>query len=417
MRPDVAPAPGNRGPVRKPEAGLPTACANDDAVRRLRIVMVVQGYVPSVGGAERQAITLAQALQQAGHGVRVLCPRLDPAHGAGPGWHQGVELWRIGYPRWPGIGALVLLLKQAWFMHRTRGSYDAVHVQIADQMGAVAVLAGRLLGKPVVVKFAGSWERERGSLRRRGLLPKLLRLMLRRASAVQATSRRFVRELAGFGFRGERLHWLPNAVDVSRFAGRAPDVAAPSMGAHRTLLFVGRLVPDKGLDVLLRAWALTLGRDSGGWRLRLVGEGAQFAALAELARALSIADSVDFVGELESVDEELRRADASVLPSLREGLSNALLEAMAASLPVVATRVSGSEDFIRSGHNGWLCEPGDIDSLAEALSALGATDPGELQRMGRQAREDVERHASLAVVTRQLLQLYAGVAPARGGPA
>lgn len=389
---------------REAQAESRTQAASPSPVR---VLMVVQGYFPSVGGAERQVLTLGRALQEAGHHVEVLCPRIDPAYPAGRGSHKGLPLWRIGYPRWPGLGMLVLLLRELVFLWSRRHSYDAIHVQIADHMGAWAAVAGRVLGKPVVVKFAGSWEREHGSLRHGGLVPRVLRLMLRRASAIQATSQRFMDELKALGFKPARLHWLPNAVDVSHFQPPRRD-GRDEAGGPRTLLFVGRLEPDKALDVLLQAWSLSLGREGSGWRLRLVGEGGQEERLRALAATLGIEGSVDFVGEIPRVEEELWAADASVLPSLREGLSNALLEAMAAGLPVVATRVSGSEDFIDTGENGWLCEPGDVDSLAAALGALGAASPEELERLGARGRQDVAQRASLPVVTARLLALYRG---------
>lgn len=405
---------GVEAPRRSPVAGSSPAVAAPEAMPRVRVLMVVQGYFPSVGGAERQVLTLGRALQEAGHHVEVLCPRVDAEYPAGRGSYKGVPVWRIGYPRWPLVGMLVLLARELAFLWSRRGTYDAIHVQIADHMGAIAAVAGRCLGKPVVVKFAGSWERENGSLRRSGIVPPLLRLMLRRASAIQATSRRFMVELGELGFQPDRLHWLPNAVDATHYRRRAVETDRDDARGCRTLLFVGRLEPDKALDVLLEAWSRTLGREPSSWRLRLVGEGSQEQRLRDLVESLGIGDSVEFVGEIALVEEELWGADAAVLPSLREGLSNALLEAMAAGLPVVATRVSGSEDFIRTGENGWLCEPGDVASLASALAALGAASPAELAWLGARGRADVEQRASLPVVTARLLSLYRGD-PTGGG--
>lgn len=391
--------------------GPRSVVASAATVPPVRVLMVVQGYFPSVGGAERQVITLGRALQERGHHVEVLCPRFDDDHPAGAGSCKGLPVWRINYPRWPIIGTLILLSRQLHFLWSRRHTYDAIHVQIADQMGALAAVVGRSLGKPVVVKFAGSWERERGSLRRDGFMPKVLRMMLRRASAIQATSRRFMEELKVMGFREDRLHWLPNAVDLSHYRKRPDEVRQVDVHGRSTLLFVGRLEPDKALDVLLEAWSRSLGRGTAGWRLRLVGEGGQEAYLRDLTRSLGIESSVEFVGEIPLVEDELWGADASVLPSLREGLSNALLEAMAAGLPVIATRVSGSEDFIRTGENGWLCEPGDVASLTAALDALGATSPQVLARLGARGRQLVEARASVPVVTGRLLSLYRGNTP------
>ena len=365
--------------------------------------MVLEANFPKFGGAERQLETLANALQQQGHRVRVLLPRLLPEYPAGADQHNGLALWRIDYPRLRLIGTLVLLLKLSWWLWRERKRYDAIHVHIAHHMGAVAALVGRLLGKPVVLKFSGWWELERGCLRPDGGIGAALsRWMLRRASGVQAISTRFIEDLKRFGFRPERLHWIPNAVDTDRFE----HISHPAAGhSPPTVLFVGRLVPEKGLDNLLRAWAMA-GEARQGWRLLLVGDGPLRDSLVALAEALGVADSVVFHGASTHVEQQLAEADIGVLASRFEGLSNTLLECMAAGLPMIATRISGSEDFVQSGRNGWLCAPDSVDSLSDALQAALRLSAEARRQLGEQARADVMARASIAAVTAQLVRLY-----------
>ena len=367
------------------------------------ILMVLEANFPKFGGAERQLETLANALQQQGHRVRVLLPRLLPEYPAGADQHNGLALWRIDYPRLRLIGTLVLLLKLSWWLWRERKRYDAIHVHIAHHMGAVAALVGRLLGKPVVLKFSGWWELERGCLRPDGGIGAALsRWMLRRASGVQAISTRFIEDLKRFGFRPERLHWIPNAVDTGRFE----HISHPAAGhSPPTVLFVGRLVPEKGLDNLLRAWAMA-GEARQGWRLLLVGDGPLRDSLVALAEALGVADSVVFHGASTHVEQQLAEADIGVLASRFEGLSNTLLECMAAGLPMIATRISGSEDFVQSGRNGWLCAPDSVDSLSDALQAALRLGAEARRQLGEQARADVMARASIAAVTAQLVRLY-----------
>ncbi|MEZ5455925.1 MAG: glycosyltransferase family 4 protein [Lysobacteraceae bacterium] len=367
------------------------------------ILMVLEANFPKFGGAERQLETLANALQQQGHRVRVLLPRLLPEYPAGADQHNGLALWRIDYPRLRLIGTLVLLLKLSWWLWRERKSYDAIHVHIAHHMGAVAALVGRLLGKPVVLKFSGWWELERGCLRPDGGIGAALsRWMLRRASGVQAISTRFIEDLKRYGFRPERLHWIPNAVDTQRFEC----IQHPEAGhMPPTVVFVGRLVPEKGLDNLLRAWAMA-GEARQGWRLLLVGDGPLRASLLALAEALGVADSVVFHGASTHVEQQLAEADIGVLASRFEGLSNTLLECMAAGLPMIATRISGSEDFVQSGRNGWLCAPDSVDSLCEAMQAALRLSAEARRQLGEQARADVVARASIAAVTAQLVRLY-----------
>src|SRR5690606_17150041 len=122
-------------------------------------------------------------------------------HPAGAGEVGGIPVWRIDYPRWPLLGSLLLMLRCVFLLIAWRRRYDAIHVHIAHNMGAVAALVGRLLGKPVVVKFSGYWEFEHGSLRQ-GFRPEswLARLLLKRGFAFQAISGRLAQQLRARGF-------------------------------------------------------------------------------------------------------------------------------------------------------------------------------------------------------------------------
>jgi glycosyltransferase involved in cell wall biosynthesis len=369
----------------------------------LSILMVLEGNFPAMGGAERQVETLSSALVALGHRVTVVVPRLDPTQPAGASRHGQLDVWRVGYPPVRWIGSLLLMLRLAWLLFAWRNRYDAIHVHIAHNMGAVASVMGRLLGKPVVVKFSGWWEQEKGCLRPHGGPgAALARAMLRRATAVQAISTRIARDLEAVGFDRARLHWLPNGVKTARFEGinRAPDGNAPP-----TVVFVGRLVPEKGLDSLLAAWARAR---RPGWRLRLVGGGGLDAALRAQAAQLGVADSVDLPGPSDAVERELATADVGVLSSRFEGLSNTLLEYMAAGLPVIATRISGSEDLVVPERNGWLVDVDDVDGLATALAKAMDLAPAARQAIGEQARADVVAKASVPAVIAQLMPLYAG---------
>lgn len=378
------------------------------AERPLRVLMLLESLFPGLGGAEIQVGTLALALQARGHRVCVLMPRLEPEQTPGRDDWRGVELYRIDYPRLRLLGGLLLQLKMLLWLLRHRREFDAVHVHVAHRMGAVATPLCRLLGKPVVLKFSGWWEFQRGSLRPQGLMPKLLRLGLKYASAVQAISRRIGDDVRAKGFDPDRVHWVANAVDPSRFLGFEP--ARRAGAVPRRAVFVGRLVPEKGLDTLFEAWARCFAGRSD-WRLRLVGEGADEAALRARAQSLGIAEQVEWVGPSREVEAHLAESDVGLLPSRHEGLSNTLLEYMSAALPVVGTRISGTEDFVLTGQTGWLCEPDDVEGLAAALAAMAAVDDAARAALGAAARQRVLQHAALDAVVGRLLQLYRGQRP------
>jgi glycosyltransferase involved in cell wall biosynthesis len=361
------------------------------------------------GGAESQVRTLARHLLRLGQPVSVMTPLSARSPKITAQRCAGIPVARLAYPRWPVVGGGLMCLRLAAFLLGRGRRYDAWHVHIAHHMGAVTCLVGSLLGKPVVVKISGWWELEKGVMApERGLLDALASRLLKRGAAFQAISSRIATELVRQGFPADRIVVLPNAVDTARFqARRAPRAA----GAPFTAVFVGRLVPEKGLPTLLEAWARAFaGR--ADVRLRLVGGGPLEGELRERARALGIAAQVELLGHQDRVEDIIATADVGVLPSKIEGLSNTLLEFMASGLPTLASEVSGSEDFVVTGRNGWLFPVGDVAALAEHLRAAAALPPEELAALGRRARADVEAVSALDTVVGRLLELYRGKPPA-----
>jgi phosphatidylinositol alpha 1,6-mannosyltransferase len=159
----------------------------------------------------------------------------------------------------------------------------------------------------------------------------------------------------------------------------------------KTILFVGRLDPEKRVDELIMAFAKLPA--SAGARLEIVGGGDQRSELEQLAVANGVADRVKFLGRIS--DAELLaaygRATVFCMPGIAELQSLVTLEAMSAGKPVVAANAMALPHLVHSGHNGWLYTPGDIGELALRLSTL-ICDPELSNRMGRHSREIVARH-------------------------
>lgn len=371
----------------------------------LRILMVLESEFPVArgGGSEIQVRTLGEALRKRGHRVTVIAPRLALGPQATASRHYGLAVARLKYPRVRLLGGVLMLAKMAAFL-RTRGSrYDVVHVHIAHHLALVCCAVAPTVGLRTVVKVSGWWELGRGLMRSGAPLTALLRPVWRRADAWQAVSRRIGDTLVGLGMARERVHAIPNAIDLARFPMRTQ---ARVQGTPRTLVFVGRLAPEKDLRNLVRAWAeVFAGRRDR--RLQLVGTGRELATLLKLAEKSGCADNVEFLGHHDDVAAVLAQADVGVLPSLMEGLSNTLLECMASGLPVLASRVSGSEDMVREGDNGWLHEPGDRAGMVAALRAMDAVGDERIVAMGQSARATVEHYAASDRVIDRLLETYA----------
>jgi glycosyltransferase involved in cell wall biosynthesis len=206
----------------------------------------------------------------------------------------------------------------------------------------------------------------------------LYRLLYRFADRIVCQSRAMADDLvAELGITAERLAVLPNPVDFEGLRNLPGPAPWPGLGPH--LLAVGRLSAEKGFDLLLRAVALVR-RDFPHAGLVIVGKGSEGARLKALATELGIADAVRFAGYVERPWQFYAGADIFVLSSRHEGMPNAVIEAMASGLPVVATPASGGLVELLSGRaNAWVAPDvsvaGLAQSLTQAIEALEAHIP------------------------------------------
>ena len=233
--------------------------------------------------------------------------------------------------------------------------------------GLIAYWATRIWRRPLVLSVRGSDIH----LVEKGLMALLHRWIYNRMDRVVAVSEDIARKLAKIGVPKAKIQVVANGVD-RRFApgDRAATRRRFGLPAEGCIvLFVGLLVPVKGLEILVEACARIAGEKP---LCLLVGEGPQQLDLQRIAAERGIADQLRFVGR-RSTDEIpawMAAADMLVLPSYSEGRPNVVLEAQACGLPVVATRVGGTLELVRDGVTGLLVESGDAQGLAEAVERL-----------------------------------------------
>lgn len=205
------------------------------------------------------------------------------------------------------------------------------------------------------------------------------------------------------GYEASRIVVLPTFVDAARFDPRAV--------RKRRIVYVGRLSPEKGVEVLLDAYQQLVRHESlSDVELLIAGEGERAYAGQLEAQARRISEQVRFVGSLDArgVQQLLSGALLSVAPSLwYENLPNAMLESLAAGTPVVASDLGSMADALRGTDAGYLFRPGDPDALAGRLAAL-LREPGTLKRMSRSARHLAETRYGPSAHLRGLLRVLSG---------
>ena len=371
------------------------------------VAMLVNEFPPGVvGGAERQAERLAAYLARAGHAVRVLTRAAGER--AGPESRDGFMIDWIA-ARGPGkLRTVTYMLGALAVLWQRRREYAVIHAHLAFGPALAGVLAGRWLGKPVLVKFGNSGEFGEVQVSSRSARGRLRLGTLRRyADICVVLDQAAERELLAAGFRRERVLRMQNGIDAAAHAPRQPRAEAKralDLQGRRVAMFAGRLVPQKALDTLLRA--LPAARtENPSLLLVIAGEGPERARLEQQADALGLLAHVRFIGPVDDVRPWMEAADIFVLPSVSEGQSNALLEAMAAGLACVATDVGGTADLLEQSRCGWLVPPGDVQALSRALIAL-TEDPLAAERLGELARQRVLEHFDLRVVGARYAALY-----------
>ncbi len=351
-----------------------------------------------VGGAEKALVSLAIGLNKSRWAPRVFAlgpegPLAEPLRAAG----VKVDCLDI-HPRRP-VRAL-RTLRAALRSHQ-----PALIQSFLFHANIAARLAARFAGRPVVLSGIRVAERQqRWHLR----LDRLTFKLCDGAVCVSEGVRRFS-SLEG-GWPDDRLVVIPNGVDVT-LIDRARATPRESLGipseAFMTL-FVGRLNVQKGINILLDAVESILPQRPA-FHLALAGDGPERQYLTDrLAATPALAAHVHPLGPRGDVPSLLKTADLFVLASIWEGMPNALLEAMAARLAAVATRVEGTEDLVIPGETGWLIPPADSESLATALLEA-TTDKDRLRRMGEAARSRVEASYTPTRVVEAYERLWGGL--------
>jgi colanic acid/amylovoran biosynthesis glycosyltransferase len=282
-----------------------------------------------------------------------------------------------------------------------------IHVHFANVASAVALLAAEF-GRPDGFRWSFTMHgyTEFDEVRRYALAEKV-----RRAAFVACISDFCRSQLLKLvePERCDTLSVVRCGLDPHDVRSLSPRAAASAAARHRSglrVLFVGRLVPEKGVLVLLRA--LRMLNDRGvETEAVLVGDGSYRGELERAVRRLGLAGQITFTGALTgaSVAPHYQEADVFCLPSFAEGLPVVLMEAMANELPVVTTRIAGIAELVDDGGNGLLVPPGRDDVIAEALERL-AHDPALRARWGRAGRERVLRDYDVGRSAAQLETLF-----------
>ncbi len=379
--------------------------------------MINIDFYPLLGGAQMHTLRLCRFLRAHGVDVEVIT-----RHHPGLPYHEnvdGIPVYRT--PIWhpsKAAASLSFTFNALRRLAASRGRYQIIHSHEMLSPMTIGLVGRELFGSQLVVNpHRGGYLGDMYKLKHRRPFTGGIRLgwACRRGDAFIAVSQEIASELQAGGVPKGKINLIPYALDTDHFRplnGNRSTALRRQLGLAEGLwtCFAGRLVEEKGLDLLLNAWAEVIQREPAA-RLLIVGDGDERSRLEELANRLDLNRHVHFTGAVTDTTPYLQACDVYVQPSFTEGLPIAVLEAMACSLPVAATAVGGVTDLMRDDQNGLVIPPRDVDSLRERLLNLLASKALR-KRLGEQARQDVVAYCAVEQVGQAHLILYSGLTAA-----
>jgi glycosyltransferase involved in cell wall biosynthesis len=365
-----------------------------------KVVMIISQFYPLLGGAEVQAQRLASALRDKGVNIFILTGRIKkrPAYEV----IDGIPVYRsIRTVNVPLLFGLLYVASVAVFLYRKRNEYEIIHCNILQEyQTVVSIIIKLLFNKKVVAKMSSSGLTSDLTIMKQTLAGRLTLRLLNKADRIVSLCSAATSELLHAGIPADNIEQISNGVDTGRF----PISTGRGNKKTKLITFIGRMDAFKGVEYLLDAFGQVIAGGADA-RLQLIGTGPDEEKLKRIAADAALKDKVIFKGRRENVLQELSETDIFVLPSLSEGMSNVLLEAMSCALPVVVTGGGGALDMIRHGINGMLVPPGDPDALRDALIYLMSNESLSVS-LGNEARKTVEERYTLSQTVDCYRQLY-----------
>jgi glycogen(starch) synthase len=394
----------------------------------MNVAIFASAFHPHLGGVEELVRQLAHAY--ADREVRAIVithqwPPELPAHET----FEGIEVFRLPMPMPHELNGAKAHLKSRYLVWKNRAQNcaaieeilrrhetEVLHVQCVSGNGFYALAAARALGLPLVVTAQGELSMDASHLYQRSpVFRAMLRDVLEAADFITACSQSTLAELEAFygSSFGQRARAIYNGIALDDFQ----DVP-PRPHARPYLLGIGRLVQQKGFDVLLHAFARAREKNGlEGFDLLLAGEGSEQGALENLLSELKLEGHAHLIGRA-GRDEAMalfKGCAFFVLPSRHEPQGIVNLEAMAAGKAVIATRVGGVPEIVLENQTGILVAPDNPSSLARAMSTLAA-DPGLALRLGEAGRARAQNFSWPAIAD-HYLDIYQAVIRQRSSQA
>jgi len=376
----------------------------------MRVLMVIERYFPVWGGAENQLRQIIPHLTHLGCEVEVATRRwkmqMSPYEQI-----DGVAVHRLGLPGKSHLKTFLFTISLVFYLIYVGSKFEVIHTHGAVALGAMGALVAKILGVKNIAKIATAG---RIIKLKKKLSGRILLALFNQSNSIICMSDEIRKELELINTPAKIIYRITNAVDVERFRP-FPEAQRKAWRMQRKFLpntpvviFAGRLVPRKGFDILLKAWEQVVKLDSQA-QLIVLGSGNYQPDSIESEVRIKVANegigNVHFEGETVSPESYLGVADIFVFPSRKEGFPNALMEAMAAALATVSSRIGGVVELVDDGKTGLLFSPEDSRVLADNIIFL-LNNPKTRSEIGSRARKYVAEHYTFDRIARRVNEVY-----------
>ena len=368
---------------------------------KLKICMLIARFYPITGGTELQAQRLSETLINSGHEVFVLTARL-----------KGLKKYEVlnGLPIYRTyalgrnfISSFCFCFSSFLFLIKNLKKYDIIHVHLASSHAFSAVFIKELFSKKIVLKFGGA--RATGDIRTSLSKPwgKLkLKIIKKYFDVFVVPSNEIHKELTVFGFPAQKIVKISNGVNTDYFKqvsetdklNLRKNLNLPEKGL--IAIYTGRIEKGKGIEFLIKQWSTIKNVD-----LLILGSG----SLESELKKSDTEKNIHFLGFKDNIEDYLHASDIFILPSLGEGLSNSLLEAMSCGLAVIANKIPANEEIITNNINGIIIDILDERELTLTIDKL-TKNKELLDKLGNPARKTVENYFSITRISNLYITLY-----------
>ena len=374
--------------------------------KKLTIAFVVHTFIPETyGGSEQQTLRLASNLKNNNFEAFILASRLKKETDS-ESFERNVLVKRFKVNNLPNLGGrnifsfIIWSLKLIYWLIKNSNKFDIIHVIHGRLHSAPALLAAKILKKPVLVKIGRGGKKyfDVNAVNKKKVIGKFFsRYILKNTTGWIANSKMIESDLKGHNIKDELIHKIYNGIDIDT-------IRINKFRKNKTFLVIARLSEEKSCDQIIRVFS-KLSEDLNV-KLIFLGDGPLEEDLLKMTKQLNQSHRIFFKGAVKNVREYLIASDFYVSASQSEGMSNALLEAMSLGVPAIVSNVSGVDEMIFDNQNGFVFEPNDEKFFYEKIIKAINCNEEKYTNMSRLASEHILKNFSINLIAKKHIELY-----------